>query len=112
MSKESDPLFRPMDEPEESPLACAARRRDLFQVQALLRDRANVNERNIVGETPLLEVAASGDLNVVALLLGWRADPAERLPGGVTSDIDNGLSPEVRLLFTIFKERKVDTEAK
>lgn len=97
--------------PDESPLACATRRKDLFRVQALLRDKADPNVVNAVGETPLLEAAASGDINVVALLLGHAADPAKRAPRGAL-DMDLGLSPEVRLLFKIFQEKKVDSEPK
>lgn len=64
----------------ETLLARACRRRDLFQVQALLRDRADPNERDAQGETALLQAAAQGDLDVVALLLSHGALPQQRAP--------------------------------
>lgn len=95
----------------ESPLARACRRSDLFQVQALLRDKCDPNASNAVGETPLLEAAARGDLNVVALLLGHAGDPKRRCREGL-EQANRELQPEMRLLFKVYAERKVDSEEK
>ena len=46
-----------MDE-GESPLTLAARDADLEQLLLLLRERADPNVRDILGETPLFEAAA------------------------------------------------------
>lgn len=95
----------------EPPLERACRQRDLFQVQALLRDRADPNEASAVGEAPILAASAIGDLDVVALLLGHAADPSRAVPSG--SDASTcGWTTEVRLLFRIFEERKVDDDSR
>ncbi|CAJ1406053.1 unnamed protein product [Effrenium voratum] len=88
--------------PMESPLARACRRRDLFQVQALLRDKADPNAKDANSETPLLLAAAQGDLDVVALLLGHGAQPAQRAPQSRLPEADSQLSPEVRKLLEVF----------
>jgi len=90
---------------QESLLARACRRRDLFQVQALLRDKADPNERSAAGETPLLEAANGGDVNVVALLLGHGADVATRARPGFEADAERGLQQHIKVLFYIFRER-------
>ena len=45
----------------------------LTKVQALLRDKADPNLRDSCSETPLLQAAAQGDLDVSGLsyLVGW-----------------------------------------
>jgi len=87
---------------EESLLARACRRRDLFQVQALLRDKADPNLRDSCSETPLLQAAAQGDLDVVALLLSHGADPSLRAPTTRRAEADSQLSASVRQLFKLF----------
>eukprot|EP00913_Durusdinium_trenchii_P030075 g28183.t1 len=62
-----------------SELANAVESCNLFQVQALLRDRADPNGRSRADVPLLMEAASatrgSGHLDLLALLLGWRADP-------------------------------------
>lgn len=99
---------------EEPLLLRACRRRDLFQVQALLRDKADPDVRNSAGETPLLEAAAGGNLDVVALLLGFRADPSQRAcPGpdqaASVERADREAPPPVKTLFEIFRNAKLET---
>ncbi|CAJ1452284.1 unnamed protein product [Effrenium voratum] len=71
-------------------------------VQALLRDKADPNAKDANSETPLLLAAAQGDLDVVALLLGHGAQPAQRAPQSRLPEADSQLSPEVRKLLEVF----------
>lgn len=61
---------------EETPLVLAVQRQDLFQVQALCRDRADPNSRSLAGTAVIACAEQCGNVDLVALLLGWGASPA------------------------------------
>jgi len=67
------------------PLAAAARRGDVEEVKALLRQRANPNERDAAGETPLFSAARGSYTDVVAVLLLGKADPSLRSENGLVA---------------------------
>ncbi|CAE7262539.1 Ank1 [Symbiodinium natans] len=60
---------------QASPLAFASRIGDLVEVKRLLDAKSDPNSVDAVGETPLFEAAASGDVSVLASLLLAGADP-------------------------------------
>ena len=43
-------------------------------VHSLLKNHAEVDARTLLGQTPLMRAASSGQAGVVSLLLGWNAD--------------------------------------
>eukprot|EP00434_Breviolum_minutum_P002707 symbB.v1.2.002383.t1/scaffold110.1/size325157/30 len=60
---------------QASPLAFAARIGDLVEVKRLLDAKSDPNSSDAVGETPVFEAAASGNVSVLATLLLAGADP-------------------------------------
>lgn len=87
----------------EALLVRAIRDGDLFNIQALLRDRADPNTSLRGGESLLLSAAKTGDLNVVTLLLS----------SGATPCVDSALpvvGTSVCLLCDIFREECADSE--
>jgi len=124
----TDPLHGAVTESpvNESPLACAVRCCDVFQVQALLRDKADPNSCTAgspdgngcgcSGEPLLLEAIAGGDLNLVALLLGYSADPtaatarANAVAVGGGAGGGAGGNAEAMSLCEIFLNRVAESE--
>mmetsp|Transcript_9154 Transcript_9154/g.21383 ORF Transcript_9154/g.21383 Transcript_9154/m.21383 type:complete len:555 (-) Transcript_9154:9-1673(-) len=88
-------------------LTNAVKECDLFQVQALLRDKADPNSQ--LAGVPLLETASKArthSLDLVALLLGYDADPSTVLKRQqVTSE-----APEVEYLCKIFRNKRVSSD--
>lgn len=73
---------------QASPLAFAARIGDLVEVRRLLDAKSDPNSADAVGETPVFEAAASGNVSVLATLLLAGADPEHQsLIGSVASDL-------------------------
>jgi ankyrin repeat protein len=86
---------------DETPLAISTRDGDFNAVLQLLKERADPNVTDILGETPLFEAAASGDEHIAALLLLSRADPSQRShAGGVAKDMAE--STDVQALIDAF----------
>jgi len=73
---------------QASPLAFASRIGDLIEVKRLLDAKSDPNSVDAVGETPLFEAAASGDVSVLASLLLAGADPQHQsFIGSLASDL-------------------------
>ncbi|CAK9069633.1 unnamed protein product [Durusdinium trenchii] len=73
---------------QASPLAFAARIGDLVEVKRLLDAKSDPNSTDAVGETPVFEAAASGNVSVLATLLLAGADPEHQsLIGSVPADL-------------------------
>ncbi|CAK9038208.1 Acyl-protein thioesterase 2 (APT-2) (Lysophospholipase II) (LPL-II) (LysoPLA II) [Durusdinium trenchii] len=98
-----------------SELANAVESCNLFQVQALLRDRADPNGRSRADVPLLMEAASatrgSGHLDLLALLLGWRADPEtllnrERRHKGTRA----AFSSEAVALCQIFQKKDAESD--
>jgi len=89
--KSKKDIVEPAEKPSESQasqLAFAARQGDLKEVKRLLKKKSDPNACDAVGETPLFEAAASGNVSVVATLLLAGADPEhESFIGSVASDL-------------------------
>lgn len=94
-----------------SALAFAARVGDLGEVHRLLGARVDPNARDAVGETPLFEAAASGNVSVVATLVLAGADPdLQSLMG--TSAVGAAANESVRALLKVSCGDEVDADAK
>lgn len=63
------------DDRGETPLYCAARKGNAYEVRRLLEKGADPNARNHKGLTPLHEAAYWGEAEIVRLLLKYKADP-------------------------------------
>lgn len=100
----------PSDEMEEAPLALAVRDHDLLRVQALLFDGANPNAQNACGEFILTEAAGLCDLNCVAVLLAYRADPGH-LQSADLEAMDDEFARDACSLCTVFRQRRAGSHA-
>mmetsp|Transcript_50112 Transcript_50112/g.116969 ORF Transcript_50112/g.116969 Transcript_50112/m.116969 type:complete len:304 (-) Transcript_50112:111-1022(-) len=81
---------KPEEQPafEVSPLAFASRIGNLQEVKRLLDAKSDPNSVDAVGETPVFEAAASGDVSVLATLLLAGADPQhESYIGSMACDL-------------------------
>uniref|UniRef100_A0A7S4SM32 Uncharacterized protein n=1 Tax=Alexandrium monilatum TaxID=311494 RepID=A0A7S4SM32_9DINO len=98
----AEPPGEPFCDSEEeacSPLALAVRAQDFALVRVLLERRADPNEADALGETPLFEAAVAADTNVAAALLLAGADPRARsMTGMVAESFASG--PAMKALFT------------
>jgi len=65
---------------EEEPLLVAVREGSLTTVKDLLKQRANPNSLDLLGETPLYEATACGNVRIAAVLLLAGADPCHVSP--------------------------------
>lgn len=100
-------------------LAGAVESCNLFQVQALLRDRADPNGRSQT-EVPLLLEASSAtkagrssstSLDLIALLLGWKADPEVLLDRDRERKGKRAVfSAEAVVLCQIFKKKDAESD--
>ena len=83
-------------------LYVAIRNGDAESVKYLLQAGADVNERNLVGDTPLQDAFRQGNLEIIELLVDAGADPYAEYPwggGSVFSDaIEEGNLGVVRIL--------------
>ncbi|CAE8650712.1 unnamed protein product [Polarella glacialis] len=113
-------------------LSQAVQRCDLFQVQALLRDKADPNAQSLQGPqrgevtSLLLEATRAAancnensslgsrggpqHLNLVALLLGYSADPSPVLTTDLQRSALVSPAPDALLLCRIFKNREVTSD--
>ncbi|CAE7427404.1 Lypla2, partial [Symbiodinium sp. CCMP2456] len=110
----SQPVRTSREEPEMAvALATAVNQCDLFQVQALLRDRADPNGHSqSPGMSLLLEAAAktaAQSLDLAALLLGYNADPDAVLDRPRTAKAVRS-ETEVETLCQIFRSKSASTE--
>eukprot|EP00930_Biecheleria_cincta_P069418 TRINITY_DN5715_c0_g1_i1.p1 TRINITY_DN5715_c0_g1~~TRINITY_DN5715_c0_g1_i1.p1 ORF type:complete len:310 (+),score=67.20 TRINITY_DN5715_c0_g1_i1:28-930(+) len=92
---------------QASQLAFAARQGDLKEVKRLLKKKSDPNACDAVGETPLFEAAASGNVSVVATLLLAGADPEhESLIGSVALDLSTSKATTALLRLSCGQEVK------
>eukprot|EP00439_Symbiodinium_sp_Y106_P031571 s3908_g3.t2 len=110
----SQPVRTSHEDPEMAvALANAVNQCDLFQVQALLRDRADPNGHSQSPGTPLLLEAAAKtaaqSLDLAALLLGYNADPDAVLDRCRSAKAVR-LEKEVETLCQIFRSKSASTE--
>ncbi|CAE7238143.1 FH3, partial [Symbiodinium sp. CCMP2592] len=110
----SQPVRTSREEPEMAvALANAVNQCDLFQVQALLRDRADPNGHSQSPGTPLLFEAAAKtaaqSLDLAALLLGYSADPDAVLDRPRSAKAVRS-EKEVETLCQIFRSKSASTE--
>jgi len=110
----SQPVRTSHEEPEMAvALANAVNQCDLFQVQALLRDRADPNGHSQSPGTPLLLEAAAKtaaqSLDLAALLLGYNADPDAVLDRCRSAKAVRS-EKEVETLCQIFRSKSASTE--
>lgn len=104
MADESEPAAA---EDSSGQLAFAARQGDLAEVRRLLAAKADPNQQDVVGETPLFEAAASGSVSVTATLLLAGADPDHTsLMGSVPLDL--AASSPVRALLRLCIGEKIE----
>lgn len=84
---------------EAAALFAAIRAGDSVAVQKLLRDGADLNARNEIGDTPLMSAALQADAELLEILLRAGADVNAANPEGVTALLRAATSEEkVRLL--------------
>jgi len=93
---------------EDPQLVLATRDGNVAGVRALLRQRADPNARDIVGETALFEAAAQDNIRVVAALLCAGADPDLRSPSDLTAR-ELAASEGIEALFAAFSGDNVTT---
>lgn len=85
------PHSAPRQQPQESALTIAARTANLTEVLMLLQNRADPNDYDALGETPLFEAVLQGQPDVIASLLLSNADVNVRSATGNTPrDIATG----------------------
>lgn len=83
------------------PLCKAVREGTLKQVVKLLEAKADPNDADGTGQSPLFAAASLGEASIVALLLLWGADPGRRSAiGGLPTDV--AASAAVSHLLTVF----------
>lgn len=91
--------------PGETALGVAVREKRIWEARRLIEARADPNEPDCLGETPLFEAACKGHTEMVAMLLDARADPALRsVSGGTAMDFANG--PEAAALMAAMNPEK------
>lgn len=83
---------------------------NLESVLVLLKQGADPNVCDAVGETPLFEAAAAAYFDIIAVLLMHRADPSRRSIAGMVSS-DLAADRHVRKLIQVFQDEAVDSEA-
>jgi len=95
----------------ETPLARAVGTGKVRDVIRELRDGADPNAGDDLGETPLFEAAVTGDADVVAALLVHRADPSKRSHSGMLPETMSN-SGAVRGLLGFFNGQDLGDEAR
>ena len=92
----------------------AVEKDDLALVLQLLEAKADPNEADETGETPLFEAADRGNPDIVAVLLVHSADPNVTRGGFLLRDLAQEAEGAVaaRTLLDLFEPREVDTASK
>jgi len=90
-----------------SPLALAVQAGNLQLVLRLLQDRADPNEVDAVGETPLFEAATTGNANIMAALLLANADPRWQSPSSNCA-LDFAANGSTQLLLELFQGDRLE----
>ncbi|CAE8602905.1 unnamed protein product, partial [Polarella glacialis] len=104
-------IFSQAEDAGEAPLLEAVQGNDLFQVEQLLQNGAMPNAADALGETPLFEAAASGNVDITATLLLHSADPGYRSMHGMVAG-DLAADSRVKTLLDLFQGKAVGAEAK